>query len=111
MGDIDLDDLFGDVLRRRRGPVRGADQEAELELTVEDAFQGGRRRITLPGPGGSRSYDVTIPAGVTDGQRIRLAGQGGRGATAKPGTFTWSYASPPTAASASITVISMWISP
>jgi len=85
VGDIDLEDLFGDVLGRRRGPVRGADQEAELELTVEDAFQGGRRRITLPGPDGPRSYDVTIPAGVTDGQRIRLAGQGGRGRDSQAG--------------------------
>lgn len=31
------------------------------------------------GPGGERGYDVTIPAGVVDGQRIRLAGEGGRG--------------------------------
>ena len=61
------------------GPIPGADQEAELELTVEEAYRGGRRTITLTGPDGPRTLDVTIPAGVTDGQRIRLAGQGGRG--------------------------------
>jgi curved DNA-binding protein len=78
--DIDLDDLLGGVFRRgRRGPSRGADQEAMLELTVEEAFNGGRRSITLPRPDGARSYDVTIPPGVTEGQRIRLAGQGGQG--------------------------------
>ena len=33
---------------------RGADQEAELELTVEEAFQGGRRSVTLEGPDGRR---------------------------------------------------------
>ncbi|GFJ83779.1 J domain-containing protein [Phytohabitans houttuyneae] len=54
--------------------MAGADQEAELELSVAEAFRGGRRRITLDG----RGYDVNIPPGVTDGQRIRLAGQGGR---------------------------------
>ena len=55
--------------------MTGADQEAELPLALEEAFQGGRRSIELAG----RTYDVTIPPGVTDGQRIRLSGQGGRG--------------------------------
>jgi curved DNA-binding protein len=77
--DIDLEDLLGSVFGGRGrsgwGPVPGADQEAELVLQVEEAYRGGHRRITLDG----RSYEVTIPAGVTDGQRIRLAGQGGRG--------------------------------
>ncbi|WP_020575782.1 DnaJ C-terminal domain-containing protein [Actinopolymorpha alba] len=83
---IDLDELFeglyagrGGRTTRGWGAVPGADQEAELVLSVEDAWRGGRRSITLAGPEGPRHYDVTIPAGVTDGQRIRLAGQGGRG--------------------------------
>ena len=85
-GDIDLDELLGGFFagrgRRGWGPVPGADQEAELELTVEEAYGGGRRRITLDG----RNLDVNIPAGVVDGQRIRLAGQGGRGSDgASPG--------------------------
>jgi curved DNA-binding protein len=81
----DFDDLFGGMFgRRSRGPMRGADQEAELELTVEEAFTGGRRWIQLPGPDGPRSYEVKIPPGVIEGQRIRLAGQGGRGAGGGP---------------------------
>ncbi|MCU1675821.1 MAG: chaperone DnaJ domain protein [Frankiales bacterium] len=84
VGGIDLDDLFGDLLGGRggrggRGRVAGADQEAELPLTVEEAYRGGRKQITLDGPDGPRSYTVTIPPGVTDGKRIRLAGEGGRG--------------------------------
>ncbi|HEY4937881.1 MAG TPA: J domain-containing protein [Actinomycetota bacterium] len=79
-GDIDIEDIFSGFFNRRgRGPVPGADQEAEIELTVEQAFNGGRRRITLSGRDSPRSYEVTIPPGVTDGQRIRLAGQGGQG--------------------------------
>jgi curved DNA-binding protein len=81
---IDFEDIFGDAGGRSggwrsRGPIPGADQEAILTLTVEEAYRGGRRSITLSGPDGPRSYDVTIPPGVTDGRRIRLAGQGGRG--------------------------------
>ncbi|MFC0549381.1 DnaJ C-terminal domain-containing protein [Planotetraspora thailandica] len=85
--DVDLGDLLGEMFggRRRRGagrgwgPVPGADQEAELPLTVEEAYRGGRRTITLPGRGGPRTLTVTIPAGVTEGRRIRLTGQGGMG--------------------------------
>jgi curved DNA-binding protein len=66
--------------------VPGADQEVEVEVTVEEAYQGGRRSIRLSGPEGERTLEVTIPPGVTDGQRIRLSGQGGRGSDgAEPG--------------------------
>jgi len=76
-GAVDLEDLLGGMFGGRRGgPVPGADQEAELTLSVEDAYHGGRRSLTLPG---GRHVDVTVPPGVADGQRLRLAGQGGRG--------------------------------
>jgi curved DNA-binding protein len=78
---VDFEDLIDSVFGAggARGPVRGADQEAELPLTVEDAYHGGRRAITLAGPSGERAYTVDVPRGVTDGQRIRLRGEGGRG--------------------------------
>ena len=74
---VNIEDLFGDIFGGSGGfgPIPGADQRAELELAVEEAYRGGRRSITLDG----RSYQVSIPAGVIDGQRIRLAGEGGRG--------------------------------
>ncbi|MFG2383788.1 DnaJ C-terminal domain-containing protein [Streptomyces avermitilis] len=86
---IDFDDLFGGIFGRGgpggpRGPIPGADQEAEIELGVEDAYRGGKRSITLGGPGGQRTYDVNIPRGVVDGQRIRLAGEGGKGSGGAP---------------------------
>ncbi len=76
-----FEDLFGQRVRGRSGwgPIPGADHQAEITLTLHDAFEGGRRSITLSGPEGDRTFDVSIPAGVTDGQRIRLGGQGGRG--------------------------------
>jgi curved DNA-binding protein len=91
VGGVDFDDLFSGLFGSRgagfggsgfggtAGPIPGADQEVELELTVEEAYRGGRRRITLSGVGEPTSFEVTIPPGVTDGQRIRLAGQGGQG--------------------------------
>jgi len=89
-GDVDLEDLLGGLFGGRPGqgwgPIPGADQEAELALTVEEAYRGGQRTVTLQGADGQRSFDVKLPAGVTDGQRIRLAGQGGRGSDgARPG--------------------------
>ena len=73
------DDLFEALFRTRAGggagPLRGHDREALLELSIEDALAGGRRRLTL----GGREVNVNFPAGVRDGQLIRLAGQGGEG--------------------------------
>jgi curved DNA-binding protein len=85
LGGINIEDLLGGLFGGRGfGPIRGADQETELELSVEEAFRGGRRSVTLEGPDGRRTLDVKIPAGVTNGQRIRLAGQGGRGSEGAP---------------------------
>ena len=60
----------------------GADQEAALSLTLEEAARGGQREISLTDPetGQSKTYAVKIPKGIRPGQRIRLAKLGGRGA-------------------------------
>ncbi|MFW6414973.1 MAG: DnaJ C-terminal domain-containing protein [Thermodesulfobacteriota bacterium] len=67
----------------------GQDSESTLELTLEEAYKGGKKSITLqeqvPGPDGmprskNRTLDVNIPPGVQDGSKIRLSGQGGSGA-------------------------------
>ena len=63
----------------------GNDVEADLLVTLEDALRGSKRTVTLrrPAPDGGKdrldTYNVKIPAGVHEGQRIRLAGQGGAG--------------------------------
>ena len=73
---VDWEDLFGDVF----GSMRGTDSEVELELTVEEAFRGGARTIVLSGPDGDRqTFDIQIPPGVLDGQRIRVTGGGSAG--------------------------------
>lgn len=74
--------------RSPAGPQPGATHEADLTVSLEDAFRGATRRITLEasqpdGRGGanrsSKSYDVRIPPGTIDGSVIRLAGQGAAG--------------------------------
>jgi curved DNA-binding protein len=85
-GDVDWEDLLGGWFRQQAGgPAQGADQEAELWLTLEEALHGGKRSIRLAQAGGeSRSYDVDVPPGVLDGQRIRLAGEGAPGREGGP---------------------------
>jgi curved DNA-binding protein len=83
-GDGDVSDLFESLFGARGGgrggragfSRRGGDREAVLELDLEEAARGGRRRLTL---GDGREVEVEIPPGVRDGQTIRLGGEGGRG--------------------------------
>ena len=70
------DDLFADLLRRAREQARrapGADLHYELRVPFLDAVNGATRTITLPQGG---TLDVNIPAGVEDGQVLRLRGKG-----------------------------------
>ncbi|MHB1951896.1 MAG: DnaJ domain-containing protein, partial [Acidiferrobacteraceae bacterium] len=81
-----FDSLFGGIHRGgAKGPRRGEDQSARIDLTIEEAFRGVTRSLELAvpqfSPDGSavvarRTLQVKIPAGVLPGQHIRLAGQG-----------------------------------
>ena len=61
---------------------RGSDVEADIMVTLEEALQGSKRTVSLRRSSSSKveSYQVKIPRGVHEGQRIRLAGQGEAGA-------------------------------
>ena len=70
--------LFGQGgFHGQRGPTRarGGDRSVRIEIPLDDAYRGATRKITV----GGRTLSVRIPRGVTEGQRIRLGGQGGRG--------------------------------
>ena len=64
---------------------QGQDIEADLLVTLEEALRGSLRTVTLRRPSNNGTadrldtYQAKIPAGVREGQRIRLAGQGGTG--------------------------------
>jgi DnaJ-class molecular chaperone len=75
-------DLFGDLfgrggggagMRGERFTMRGQDAQYRLEIDFLEAVNGSKKRITLPDGG---TLDVTIPAGVTEGQVMRLKGKG-----------------------------------
>ncbi len=69
-------DIFAELLRRSREQSRrapGADLHYELHVPFLDAVNGVVRTIALPQGG---TLDVTIPAGVEDGQTLRLRGKG-----------------------------------
>jgi len=99
MSPEDLEDLFGDrepfsdffneMFRGRSAggsgrtraprPLRGADLEAETAVTLEEAYAGTTRTLEIATETGTRRVQISIPAGIADGARVRAAGQGGPG--------------------------------
>ena len=83
---VDINDILGEVFGRNRGfpggggaggfERRGSDVRAELEIELEDAVQGGKKRISFSD---GRVIDVNIPKGAAEGQVLRLKGQGAPG--------------------------------
>ena len=61
---------------RGRGSRQGRDVEQEIELGLEDAYHGAMRRLSIKHDGHARTVDVRIPAGVGEGSRVRVAGEG-----------------------------------
>ena len=91
---IDLSDLFAQFSRGHSGgtraglPVAGEDYEVAAPISLEEAFAGTQVSLNLAMPvhdeqgrmrREARTYEARIPKGATDGQRLRLRGQGGKG--------------------------------
>jgi DnaJ-class molecular chaperone len=74
-----IEELFADMGEpelagngRRRAAPPPASYEAEAEVTLDEVARGTKRHVDV----GGRRIEVTIPAGVADGQKIRLSGVG-----------------------------------
>jgi len=88
-GGTGFSDFFEQMFGGRRGrggfedmPQRGQDVEADIMVTLEEALNGSTRQISFRRGNSKKleTYTVKIPKGIREGQRIRLAGQGGTGA-------------------------------
>lgn len=76
---MDQDDAFAELLRRSqqaRANRRGQDLHYHLAVDLVDSITGATKRLTLPDGG---TIDVKIPAGLVDGQTLRLKGKGAPG--------------------------------
>ena len=77
-------DFFSSMFGAGAGAAPGRRQPAaeqdvgEIEVSLEDVFRGTRRRIALLSEGRERVVDLQVPAGVADGQALRIAGEAGR---------------------------------
>ncbi len=93
---VNLDDLFGGIFggpapgagggfRSPRGPQRGADLSAEVNLTFRQAVDGAKLSLRVDDPhSGTRTITARIPAGVREGQKVRLRGKGRPGDAGAP---------------------------
>ncbi len=74
--------MFG---REEQAASRGADLRQPLRVTFREAALGGSRELVLPGPSEESRIEVRIPANVTNGQVLRIAGKGHPGVNGGPG--------------------------
>lgn len=73
----DLGDIFSDLFGARRSTAtRGRDLRYRLDVEFLDAALGAKKRVTMPD---GRNLDLAVPAGLEDGQTLRLRGQGEQG--------------------------------
>ena len=86
-----FDQLFGRAAGGRtrvRPPAarKGADMEQQVEITLEEAFNGTQRTFSIldTRSGETRTVEVKIPAGATEGLRVRVAGKGDPGLAGAP---------------------------
>lgn len=83
LGDLNLEELLASLGRGRGArtprPAQGRDFETTVAIGLEAANSGTTLSLQVGDDKGGRTLEVTIPAGVSDGQKLRLRGKGGKG--------------------------------
>jgi curved DNA-binding protein len=74
-----IEDLFGGARA-----AAGSDVEGQVEITLEEVLKGTKRRLRLETGQGSREVEVRVPAGIREGSRLRVAGEGESGRDGGP---------------------------
>lgn len=75
---------FGGGNRYQPQPAKGRDYEYDLAISVADAYNGIKRELSLNLGNSVKKVSVGIPAGIGEGQKLRLKGEGGAGANGGP---------------------------
>ena len=69
-----------DIKIKKELPVKGENIETEIKVSIEDAFYGLTKKISLRTVNGDmKTFSVAVPSGIRDGEKIRLIGQGKTG--------------------------------
>ncbi|HRB30934.1 MAG TPA: J domain-containing protein [Ferruginibacter sp.] len=72
--------LFGNGKKQGRSKMKGQDIQATLQLNLSDVFTTNKHTFSING----KNIRISVPAGVEDGQKIKLTGQGGSGLSNGP---------------------------
>ena len=83
-GAFDIGELFGRSARgarytARQRPIEGEDSEAQIEITPEEGFFGVEKQLSISRNGKEKKISFKIPAGIKEGEKIKLSGQGNPG--------------------------------
>ena len=73
---FDFGQMFGQGAGRGPRPADGEDLSYELPVTIEEAHHGAEKLVAYQGPAGPKEIKVRIPAGIAEGQRLRIPGRG-----------------------------------
>ena len=66
--------------KKQKLPIKGENIETEIDVSIEDAFYGQTKKISLRAQNGkTKTFSVKIPAGIRNGEKVRLIGQGKKG--------------------------------
>lgn len=66
--------------KKQKVPIKGENIETEIDVSIEDAFYGQTKKISLRAQNGKmKTFSVKIPAGIRNGEKVRLIGQGKKG--------------------------------